>query len=217
MKRWHSESNYSTQNACVFFSTHLDLQTEENNTILKCPPYDWNTKCYAVVIFQETWKKNISKSCQHVHNVPDHMFFALEALARVWPYFVLLWHGSGASHPWRVPWRVVPVPVLYRKSCMELLAMKKPLKSTTRERRKNQTVQPKTPKKATKNYGDSNPCYKRMCFYSRIERDECGMNVVYVLNKMGRRRPFTSKKKFMTYDINTNTSIYTDICIVVAV
>ena len=43
----------------VFFSTHLDLdlQTEENNTILKCAPYDWNTKCYAVVILQETWEK----------------------------------------------------------------------------------------------------------------------------------------------------------------
>lgn len=78
-------------------------------------------------------------------------FVALEALARVWPYFVLLWRGSDASHPWQVPWRAVPVPVLYLKSCMELLAMNTPLKSTTWERRKNQTVQPKTPKKATKN------------------------------------------------------------------
>ena len=41
-----------------FFSTHLDLQTEENNTILKCTPCDWNTKCYAVVILARTMKKH---------------------------------------------------------------------------------------------------------------------------------------------------------------
>ena len=148
MKRWHSESNYSTQNASVFFPPILILISR-----LKKTTQFWNVhliierQSATLLWFCKKHEKNISKSYQHVHNIPDHMFFALEALARVWPYFVLLWHGSDASHPWQVPWRVVPVPVLYRKSCMELLAMKKPLKSATRESRKTKLSNQKLQKR----------------------------------------------------------------------